>query len=92
MASAGSAGAHVFGAGLRPPVSHDLGALVVEDQQVLVCLDEIDDLAGEQPGDVEAGLADLDDAVDSDPGGSDLFPADWSHLLLRAGLSTTREY
>jgi hypothetical protein len=37
-------------------VLHDLGALVVEDKQVLVSLDEIDNLVGQKPGDVEPGL------------------------------------
>jgi hypothetical protein len=41
-------------------VLHDLSALVVEDEQVLVGLDEIDDLTGHEPGDVEPGLAKLD--------------------------------
>jgi len=50
--------------------------LVVEDQQVLVSFDEIEDLAGHESGDVESGSAHLDDAVDSNSGGSNLFPAD----------------
>lgn len=40
---------------------HELGALVVEDQQVLVDLDEIDDPADHKPGDVEPALAYLHD-------------------------------
>ena len=35
---------------------HDLGAPVVEDEQVVVGLEKIDGLAGEGPGDVEPGL------------------------------------
>ena len=58
--------ADVFGSGPWPAVSHELGALVVEDEQVLVGLDQINALAGEVPGDVEPGLADLDDSVDGD--------------------------
>jgi hypothetical protein len=34
---------------------HDLGAAIVEHEQVLVGLDQIDGLAGQEPGDVEAG-------------------------------------
>jgi hypothetical protein len=36
-------------------VLHDLGAASVEHEQVLVGLDQIDGLAGQEPGDVEAG-------------------------------------
>ena len=66
MPSSGSTGADVFGSGPGPAVSHELGALVVEDDQVLVGLDQINALAGEVPGDVEPGSADLDYAVDGD--------------------------
>ena len=51
---------------------HDLCAPVVEDEQVVVGLEKIDGLTGEEPGDVESGLAHLDDAVDGPeppPGG-----------------------
>lgn len=64
-------GADVFGSGPWPAVSHELGALVVEDEQVLVGLDQINALAGEVPGDVEPSLADLDDAVGGDRGAAD---------------------
>jgi hypothetical protein len=47
-------------------VFHDLGAFVVEDEEVVGGLDEIDGLAGEGAADVEPGLADLDDAVPGD--------------------------
>ena len=60
---------------------HELGALVVEDQQVLVGLDEEHRLVGEEPGDVEAGLADLDNAVAGDFGGADPVPANGSLLV-----------
>ena len=39
LPSAGAAGADVFDAGFGPSVLHDLGALVVEDQQVVGGLD-----------------------------------------------------
>jgi hypothetical protein len=42
-------------AGFGPAVLHDLGAAIVEHEQVLVGLDQIDGLAGQEPGDVEAG-------------------------------------
>jgi hypothetical protein len=51
----GSAGADVCGAGFGPAVLHDLGAAIVEHEQVLVGLDQIDGSAGQEPGDVEAG-------------------------------------
>ena len=60
---------------------HNFGALVVEDDQVLVGLDQIDALAGEVPGDVEPGLADLDDSVDGDRGAADAVPADRADLV-----------
>lgn len=74
MASAGSAGADVGGAGLRPGVLDDLGAAVVEDEQMILGLDQEHGLAGEQPGDVESGRADLDDAVRGDAGDADPVP------------------
>jgi len=40
--------ADVFDPGPRPAVSHELGALVVEDELVVVGLHEIDTLAGEE--------------------------------------------
>jgi len=52
----------MFDPGPGPAVSNELGALVVEDQQVLVGLHQIDALAGEEPGDVEPSLSDLDSA------------------------------
>jgi len=55
VSSSGSAGADVCGAGFGPAVLHDLGAAIVEHEQVLVGLDQIDGLAGQEPGDVEAG-------------------------------------
>jgi hypothetical protein len=57
---------------------HDLGASVVEDEQVLVGLDEEDGLAGHLPGDVEPGLPHLDDAVAGDSGLADPAPTDRS--------------
>ena len=53
---------------------HDLGALVVEDEQVVVGLDEVDGLAGEEPGDIKrVSAADSVRALGghdgSDPGG-----------------------
>jgi hypothetical protein len=83
LPSSWSAGADVFDSGPRPPVFHQLGALVVEDEQVLVGLDEIDALAGEESGDVEPGLPDLDDSVGGDGGAADAVPADWSLLVSR---------
>ena len=64
---------------------HDLGAVVVEDGQVLVGLDEIDAPASEKPGDVETGLANLHDAVPGDGGATDPVPADGPLLVSRAG-------
>ena len=57
LPSSGPAGANIFSSGFGPAVSHDLGSLVVEDQQVLVGFDEIEDLAGHESGDVESGSA-----------------------------------
>ena len=76
MPPSGSAGADVFGSGSGPAVLHEFGALVVEDDEVLVGLDQINALAGQEPGDVEPGLADLDDAVGGDRGAADAIPAD----------------
>jgi len=56
--------------------------LVVEDDQVLVGLDQINALAGQVPGDMEPGLADLDDTVGSDGGAADAIPADRPQLIL----------
>ena len=84
MPPSGSAGADVFGSGSRPAVSHDLGALVVEDQEVLVGLDQIDNLASHEPGDVEPGFANLHDAVDGDRRAADPIPANWSQLVARS--------
>jgi carotenoid cleavage dioxygenase-like enzyme len=50
---AGRSGRRWFRVGAER-VFHDLGALVVEDEQVLVGLDQIDGLPGEEPGDVSA--------------------------------------
>ena len=60
---------------------HKFGALVVEDDQVLVGLDRIKALAGQESGDVEPGLADLDDAVGGDRGAADVIPADGADLV-----------
>ena len=76
MPSSRSAGADVFGSGPGPAVSHELGALVVEDEQVLVGLNQIDALPGEEPGDMEPGLADLNDSIGGDRGAADAIPAD----------------
>ena len=73
--------ADVFDPGPRPAVSHELRALVVEDEQMLVGFDEIDALAGEESGDVEPGLADLDDSVGGDRGAADAVPANRSLLV-----------
>ena len=73
--------ADVSGSGPGLAVTHELGALVVEDELVLVGLHEIDALAGEEPGDVEPGLAHLDDSVGSDRGAADPVPANWSLLV-----------
>ena len=54
---------------------HDLCAPLVEDEQVVVSLEKIDGLAGYTPGDVESGLAHLDDAVDGDSGPAHVVPA-----------------
>ena len=77
----GSAGADVFGSRSRPAVLHEFGALVVEDEEVLVGLDQINALAGQKPGDMEPGLTDLDDAVGGDRGAADAIPADRADLV-----------
>ena len=76
MSSSGPTRADVFDFGFAPAVFHQLGALVVEDEQTLVGLDETDALAGEEPGDVEPGLLNLDDAVRGEGGAADLNLAD----------------
>jgi hypothetical protein len=58
-----------------------LGALVVEDEQVLVDFYKIDVLAGEEAGDVESGLPDLDDPVACHGGAADPVPADRAVLV-----------
>ena len=67
-------------------MSHDLGALVVEDEEMLVGFDEIGALTGEEPGDVEPGLADLDDAIGCDGGVVDPVPANRSLLVFVASV------
>ena len=62
-------------------MSHELGALVVEDDQMLVGFDQIDTLAGQVPGDMEPGLAHLDDSVDGDRGAADAIPANRADLV-----------
>jgi len=64
---------------------HDLGAPVVEDEQVVVGLDEIDGLTGEEPGDVESGAAHLNDAVDGDSAAAHVVPADGPQPVPRPG-------
>jgi hypothetical protein len=85
VSSAGPPGADVGGAGLGRAVLDDLGAVVVEDEQLVVGLDEQDGLGGHQAGDVEPGSADLDDAVAGDSGDADPVPADWSLLVAGPG-------
>jgi hypothetical protein len=69
-------------------VFHDVGSVVVEDEEVVGGLDEIDSLAGEGTANVEPGLADLDDAVPGDPGAADSDPAERS--LFRSRFSGHR--
>ena len=81
LPASGSAGSDAFGSGPWPAVSHQLGALVVEDDQVLVGFEEINALAGEEPGDTEPGSAHLDDSVGGDRGAADPIPADKADLV-----------
>ena len=73
--------ADVFDPGPGPAVSHELGSLVVEDEQVLVGLNQIDALPGEEPGDMEPGLADLNDSIGGDRGAADAIPANRADLV-----------
>lgn len=85
LSPSGPMGADVFGSGLRPTVLHEFRAVVVKDQQVLVGFDEIDAVAGEEPGDVEPGLSNLNDAGDGDRRAANSVPANGSYLVSRPG-------
>lgn len=80
--------ADVFYSRPWPAVSRELGSYLVEDEQVLVGFDEIDVSAGDEAGDVERGLADLDDAVGGDRDAPSAVPATGcSWFLGRGGLT-----
>jgi hypothetical protein len=66
-------------------VVHDIGALDVEDQEVLAGFNEVNDLPGEEPGEVEQGPTDLDDAVAGDSAAADPAATRRPHLLARPG-------
>ncbi|EPR77196.1 hypothetical protein ADILRU_0576 [Leifsonia rubra CMS 76R] len=52
----GSAAADVFGSGYQPGMLDEQGALVIEDHQESVCLDEVDEGAKRGAADLEANI------------------------------------
>lgn len=62
-------------------VSHKLGTLVRENEQVWVSHHKADARASEEPGDREPGFANLTDSIGGDPGAAD---AVTSHRALLA--------